>query len=141
MTDLLPISAELSPKAYEEQRKARAKVLYDFLMEARHEQAVTDVSVDREEMLAWADALRSRYFFDLIEASPDLPYEIKANVAGYFTTMNKGWSAIRQIILENDQLPLMALAFHKVVRMGDRALNAVGVRVVTDAEFHEITPE
>jgi len=140
---LSPSALALSPK--EEQLKLRAQALFGFIMEIarKKDSGEFEVGIDREELLLWLDSFRSRHFMRLIESAPEkvVPYAMKAQFAGWVTTADKTWPAVRAYILTSKGLDLIILGVWNLAQSAERAMRALGVKVALNADFHVIEPE
>jgi hypothetical protein len=89
-------------RAYAIRRGAVALEILGFLKEIGAEHKGDLVEFDKEEVLLYMDAFRSREFMLAIERDPDLPVAIKAQIAVWNSGLNKIWPAVKNYVRAPD---------------------------------------
>ena len=131
----------LRSPSHDQEIQDRAKAIFSFLKEGLHDIEGAEAYLDREELLLYLKAFKSRYFMRLVEDDPTLPYDLKMQVSHMISGLAKTWPAANKMIYDDSALRFAAVAW-RMSAMFNRVINAIGIRVILQGTAtEEIQPE
>ena len=125
---------------YEMRRDQTARAMYEFFKGIMSDLEGAVATMDREKLLLYMDAFRSRTFMHLIEEDADIPYDIKVNVSQMVSGLNKTWPAVNRLIYDSAALRFAAVAW-RMAQIADAVVDNLGIKVAMPGEFAEVQPE
>ncbi len=119
----------MESSAHDRRVKETAQRIFPFFREMVLEGRENPVSWNREQVLLYMEALKSKHFMDCVENESALNYDLKVQVSHLVSGINKGWTAIRRFVYSRHSDEAAAIAL-QIFESFARVLEACGIRPV-----------
>jgi hypothetical protein len=121
------------------ERDRKADAIWSFLEEVYEATSDLDVTINRERILEYLDAFRSKRFMDHIENS-ELPYELKVDLSQLVSGLSKAWPGVRERV-GSQSAERFAAMIYTMAEFLDQVVDALEIRIVVPTEAREVAPD
>ena len=125
---------------HENRVKAAAEGIFHFLKGAIGDVEGAEATMNRERLLLYLEAFKSRHFMNLVEDDPALPTDIKIQISHAVSGLSKSWPQVRQLVYDDSATRFAAVAW-RLASMQNQIVEAIGIRVTLDAQGRDLDLE
>jgi len=101
--------SDLQDAAFDQECRAFASAVIPFLVEASERMKGRPTSFSRRRLRVAMEALKRGYLLAEVEKRPEIPFNVKQQVATYTSGINKAWSSILRVVESSDANTLMSM--------------------------------